>query len=76
MPRKLLKEAKAELDEAKRKELYSQMGRMLNEEGGLILPMFNDFINGVGDKLAGWQDDPYGEMMSNQAHIECWLKDA
>jgi peptide/nickel transport system substrate-binding protein len=72
----MLLEARAELDIAKRKEIYSEMGQMLRNEGGLILPMFNDFINGVSNDLGGWVDDPYGEMMSNQAAIKCWLKSA
>ncbi len=72
----LLAEAKAELDPTKRQETYSKMAMMLREEGGLILPMFNDFINGVSNDLGGWVDDPYGEMMSNQAAIKCWLKSA
>lgn len=72
----MLNEAKAELDNAKRKEIYSKMAQMLREEGGLILPMFNDFVDGVSNDLGGWVDDPNGEMMSNQAHIKTWLKDA
>jgi peptide/nickel transport system substrate-binding protein len=72
----LLNEAKAELDEEKRKEIYSKMAVMLKDEGGVILPMFNDFITGVSNKLGGWIDDPNGEMMSNQVHIKCWLMDA
>ena len=42
----MLLEARAELDEGKRKEIYSKMGRMLNEEGGVMVPMFNDFVDG------------------------------
>ena len=72
----LLNEAKAELDTAKRKGIYSQMGRMLNEEGGLILPMFNDFVSGVSNNLGGWIQDGNGGMMNNKAAIKCWLKDA
>ncbi len=72
----LLNEAKAELDTAKRKGIYSQMGRMLNEEGGLILPMFNDFVSGVSNNLGGWIQDGNGDMMNNKAAIKCWLKDA
>ena len=72
----MLNQAKAELDDAKRKEIYSQMGQMLRNEGGLILPMFNDFVNGVSNDLGGWINDPNGEMMSNQAAIKCWLKTA
>ena len=72
----MLNSAKAELDNAKRKEIYSQMGRMLNEEGGVILPMFNDFVSGVSENIGGWADDPNGPVMDNKSHIKCWLKDA
>ena len=56
--------------------LMAFLDTMLRDEGGLILPMFNDFVNGVSDNLGGWINDPNGEMMSNQAAIKCWLKDA
>ncbi len=72
----MLNAAKAELDEAKRKEIYSKMGRMLREEGGLILPMFNDFVAGVSDKIGGWENDPNGPVMNNFSHVKCWLNDA
>tara|TARA_R110002049_G_scaffold23781_6_gene84733 strand:- start:121648 stop:123243 length:1596 start_codon:yes stop_codon:yes gene_type:complete len=72
----MLTAAKAELDEAKRKEIYSQMGRMLREEGGLILPMFNDFVDGVSNNVGGWAEDPNDQMMNNLASIKCWIADA
>jgi peptide/nickel transport system substrate-binding protein len=72
----MLLEARAELDAAKRREIYSKMGQMLRDEGGLILPMFNDFISGVGNRVGGWVDDPNGEVMNNKANIKCWVKDA
>ena len=72
----MLNAAKSELDSAKRKEIYSQMGRMLRDEGGLILPMFNDFVSGVANNLGGWITDPNGGMMNNKAAIKCWVMDA
>jgi len=72
----MLNDAKAELDQAKRKELYSKMGRMLREEGGLILPMFNDFVDGVSNNLGGWINDPNSEMMNNMVALKGWVKDA
>ncbi|WP_171227813.1 ABC transporter substrate-binding protein [Ruegeria sp. HKCCA4008] len=69
----MLNKAKGELDTAKRKELYSQMGRLLNEEGGLICPMFNQFLDGVSDQLAGWEPDPYDELMGGQASRKMWF---
>jgi peptide/nickel transport system substrate-binding protein len=72
----MLLEARGELDEAKRKEIYADMAVTLREEGGLILPMFNDFISGVSNNIGGWVDDPTGEMMGNKANIKCWVTDA
>ena len=30
---------------------------IVRDEGGLILPMFNDFIDATGAKVGGWVDD-------------------
>jgi peptide/nickel transport system substrate-binding protein len=70
----MLLEARGELDVAKRKEIYSKMAVMLRDEGGLILPMFNDFISGVASNIGGWVPDPTGEMMGNKANIKCWVE--
>ena len=72
----MLLSARAELDEAKRKEIYSKMGQMVRDEGGLILPMFNDFVDGVANNVGGWVVDPNAEMSNNKAGIKCWVKDA
>ncbi|MCK0141229.1 ABC transporter substrate-binding protein [Aliiroseovarius sp. F20344] len=69
----LLGQAKAELDPAKRKALYSQMGNIVRDDGGVICPMFNDFIDAVSDKVAGFEPDPNGEMMANFAPSRVWL---
>ncbi len=69
----MLIEAKAELDPVKRKELYSKMARMLRDESGLILPMFNDFVDAISDKVMGYEDDPNGELMDHFAMQRCWL---
>ncbi|MCB6178485.1 ABC transporter substrate-binding protein [Rhodobacter sp. Har01] len=69
----LLLAARGELDAAKRKGMYKEMAQILRDEGGLILPMFNDFVSGVSDKIAGWVDDPNGELMNGRAQVRCWL---
>ncbi len=70
---KLLLAARAELDEAKRKEMYSKMGYLVRDEGGLICPMFNDFIDATGDSVEGWESDPGAELMNGLAPVKCWL---
>lgn len=69
----LLLSARGELDQDKRKAIYTDMAMMLRDEGGLILPMFNDFISGVASNVGGWVDDPTGETMGNKSNIKCWL---
>ena len=69
----LLIAARGELDTAKRKGMYSEMAHMVRDEGGVILPMFNDYVSGVSDMIGGWQDDPNGEFMSGRAGVRCWL---
>lgn len=69
----LLVAARAELDAVKRKAAYSEMATMVRDEGGLILPMFNDFVDGVRGEVAGWEADPNGELMNGRALARCWV---
>ncbi|MDK3018161.1 ABC transporter substrate-binding protein [Pseudodonghicola flavimaris] len=69
----LLFAARGELDEAKRKQMYADMGMILRDEGGLILPMFNDFIDGVSDRVAGYAETPGYELMDYLAPVKMWV---
>jgi peptide/nickel transport system substrate-binding protein len=70
---KMLITARGELDEAKRRGMYQDMAVMMRDEGGLIVPMFNDFIDGISENVAGWVDNPAGELMNGDAPLRCWL---
>jgi peptide/nickel transport system substrate-binding protein len=69
----LLLQARGELDEAKRKQLYHDMAVIVRDEGGLILPMFNDFIDAHSDSVMGWVPDSAAEMSNLSAPIRVWL---
>lgn len=69
----LLNQAKAELDGAKRKAIYSEMGYMVRDTGGVILPMFNDFVDAVSDKVAGYVLDPNAELSNGFAPTRTWF---
>lgn len=69
----LVLQARAETDLDERKALYGRIARILWEEGGLICPMFNDFIDAISDKVAGWEEDPNYEMMGGWASAKTWL---
>ena len=70
----LLVAARAELDQGKRKQMYADMGTILHNEGGLICPMFNDFIDASSDRLAGWVDGVNGfALMNSYAPLRMWV---
>ncbi|WP_050528329.1 ABC transporter substrate-binding protein [Pseudorhodobacter aquimaris] len=69
----LVEEARAELDEAKRVEIYAKLSQMVHDDGGLICPMFNDFIEAVSDKVQGWEVNGMQEAMNGLAPHKTWL---
>ena len=70
---KLLLEARAELDQAKREAMYRDMAIMVRDEGGVILPMFNDFINAVTKNVEGYVHDIGNDMSNGYAATRVWL---
>jgi peptide/nickel transport system substrate-binding protein len=60
----LLIEAKAELDQAKRAEMYEEMCLLMRDDGGTIIPFFNNFVfahnsnvKNTGEFAASWACD-------------------
>ncbi|TIR02610.1 MAG: ABC transporter substrate-binding protein, partial [Mesorhizobium sp.] len=51
---KLLLEARGEFDQDKRKNLYREMAILVRDEGGVIVPMFNQVIDAISDKVGGY----------------------
>jgi peptide/nickel transport system substrate-binding protein len=68
----LLLEARAELDTAKRREMYHEMQQILNEDGGVILPMFANYVQGVSNSVSA--PDVVGNLwqMDNARMAERW----
>ena len=58
----LLKSARAELNDTRRGEMYAEMQSLLQDDGGIMVLMFNDFVTARSRKLA------HGEMNSNYDH--------
>jgi peptide/nickel transport system substrate-binding protein len=48
---KLLKEARGELNEAKRKAMYLEMQQIVRDDGGAVIPMFSNWVEAVSDKV-------------------------
>ncbi len=56
---KLLVEARAELDNAKRRTMYVEMQRIVRDEGGVVVPLFNNYVFATTDKVG------HGKMQGN-----------
>lgn len=56
---KLLLEARAELNDSKRREMYAEMQRIVRDEGGAIVFAFKDYVEAHKEKLA------YGKVAGN-----------
>jgi peptide/nickel transport system substrate-binding protein len=48
---KLLVAARAELDEAKRRNMYVEMQRILHDEGSSVIPVFASYVQAVSSKI-------------------------
>ena len=70
----LLAKARGELDDSKRKAIYREMAVMVRDEGGLILPMFNDWVDAIRDNVKGYRPHPAGKFSNDYAPMEVWLE--
>jgi peptide/nickel transport system substrate-binding protein len=48
---KLLKEARSELDEAKRREMYVEMQKIVRDEGGVVIPVYADYVEAATERI-------------------------
>ena len=71
---KLLADARAELDEAKRREYIWEMQRMLHDDGGALIPVFKDWLDAHSDKVGGLT--PHNGFMLDNGRIceKAWIK--
>ena len=69
----LLKEARSELNETKRHELYFECQKIINLEGGVIIPMFANIVEAASKRLS--INDPAGnwEMDGHRAAERWWF---
>ena len=56
---KLLLEARSELDNGKRAEMYGEMQRLVSDDAGTIIPMFAQYVFAMSDKVA------HGDLMAS-----------
>lgn len=68
----LLVRARAELDTDKRREDYYEMQQILRDDGGVVIPMFANYVQAVGAKIG--TPDTIGNLwqMDNARMAERW----
>ena len=60
---KLLKAARAELDDKKRREMYVECQKIVRDEAGVVIPVFKDYVEAATSKLkfekvaGNWEQD-------------------
>jgi len=70
---KMVLTARGELDQDKRKKMYRDIAMVMRDEGGLIVPFFNQYIDASGKGVEGWVSNPAQEMCGGYALAICWL---
>ena len=72
---KILVEARAELDIAKRKEMFCTMLTMISDDGGAIIPAIPYTLDAVSTKVEGIIPNPTGYLGGYRYAETVWLKD-
>lgn len=70
---KLLLDARVELDQAKRKEMYGQMQGMISNTGGALIPLFIDYLEAGSDRVHGMKPNPLFDFMGERIGEKVWL---
>ncbi|AVS85470.1 ABC transporter substrate-binding protein [Paracidovorax avenae] len=70
----LLVAARAETDQARRKQMYADMQTMIHQEAGIGIPLFLASIDGHSSRLKGLSPIPLGGLMGYAFAEHVWLE--
>lgn len=70
---KMIVQARAELDADKRTEMYRSMAMVVRDEGGSIVPLFNDFLSAISKQVKGYVEDFGNDMSNGYIASRVWL---
>ncbi|MFU1478411.1 ABC transporter substrate-binding protein [Roseovarius sp. C7] len=68
----LLIAARAELNDARRREMYHEMQQLVHEDGGALIPMFASYVFGVSDKIGRPEKVAANWDMDGERWMERW----
>ena len=69
----LLTQARAEEDAAKRAQIYHDIALIVRDEGGTLLPVFNNYLNASSNKLSGYVEDVGNDLSNGHLISRVWL---
>jgi peptide/nickel transport system substrate-binding protein len=69
---KLLVEARAELDDAKRTLLYAEMQKIVSDEGSVLIPMYASYVSALSRKIGQDADVSADRDMDGTKAFERW----
>jgi peptide/nickel transport system substrate-binding protein len=69
----LLLEGRVELDQARRKEIYCEAQQLLSDEGGALLPLFNNYVEAKLSIVKGWEPHPAFVLIAGEFFETAWL---
>lgn len=72
---RLLLEARAEGDDARRKQLYGEMQGLVRQYCGVGIPVFISLLDGYDQRLKGWYPVPLGGFMGYAFAEHLWWED-
>ena len=71
---KLIDQARATLDQARRKELYNEIQKKIHNSGAIVLPCFLNYVDGVSKKVQGLTPIPVGNLGGFNFTDRIWLE--
>ena len=70
---KVLLAARAELDEAKRTQLYADAQKMIVDDGGMVCFAIGDYLDGYSKKVKGVAPHPHYDMCDQRVAEKGWF---
>ena len=69
----MIKQARAELDDAKRKAIWCDLQMIVHEDGGDLVSCFVDYLHGRSANLMGVEPHPSGGLSDQFGAETVWL---
>jgi len=70
---KLLSMSLAEIDQARRHEMYCEMQTLVHNNSGMVIPAFSNINDGIADNIMGMPTVPLGQLGGNEWPEFIWL---